>query len=161
MVLCGHDTSSTIVMRQTEGEHGNLITQMLINPQGVDAGQTPTGMVAMLYFSDDGKSIDVEYYSTVRNMYYMTENQFTIDIPEYKGAPAETTEAPTENAAPESTEAPTTSAAADAALPDTGTDTSGEQPVQKSAGLPLAAIGLIAALAVLGFGAGMWLGKRR
>ena len=86
MILCGHDASSTIVMRQTAGDHGNLVTQMLINPQGVDGGQTPSGLVAMLYFSKDGKSIEVEYYSTVRNMYYMPANQFTIKIPEYVSA---------------------------------------------------------------------------
>ena len=69
MILCGHDSSSTIVMKQTAGDNGNIVTQMLINPQGVDGGQTPTGMVAMLYFAKDGRSIEVEYYSTVRNMY--------------------------------------------------------------------------------------------
>ena len=70
---------------------------MLINPQGVDGGQTPTGMVAMLYFAKDGRSIEVEYYSTVRNMYYMPANQFTIKIPEYKNPNAvETTEATTD-----------------------------------------------------------------
>ena len=97
MILCGHDASSTIVMRQTAGDNGNIVTQMLINPQGVDGGQTPSGLVAMLYFAKDGKSIEVEYYSTVRNMYYMPANQFTIKIPEYKNPNAvETTEATTD-----------------------------------------------------------------
>lgn len=108
MILCGHDASSTIVMRQTKGDHGNTVTQMLINPQGVDGGQTPTGMVAMLYFAKDGRSIEVEYYSTVRNMYYMPANQFTIQIPEYKAAETEdTTEETVTEAIEETTEATT------------------------------------------------------
>ena len=34
----------------------------------------------MLYFSADGKKVDVRYYSTVRNMYFMGENQFSFNM---------------------------------------------------------------------------------
>ena len=55
---------------------------MLVDPQGVDAGEGATGMVAMLYFSEDGKTVTVENYSTVRDMYYMNTSQMTVELPE-------------------------------------------------------------------------------
>lgn len=91
MVLSGHISSSKIVVTKTEGVHGNIVTQMLIDPQGVDSGIVPSGMVAMLYFSEDGETVEVENYSTIQEMYYMPENQFTIDIPKYIVTPDNTT----------------------------------------------------------------------
>ena len=80
LVLSGHDPCDNIVMAQNEGKNGNTVTQLLIDPQGVDASQGATGMVAMLYFSEDGKNVTVEYYSTVKEQYFMTENQFSFTL---------------------------------------------------------------------------------
>jgi len=79
LVLSGHDPWDTIVTTQTTGVNGNTVTQMLIDPQGIDLN-TPTGMVAMFYFSEDGRSLDVEWYSTIQEKYYRSENQFSIKI---------------------------------------------------------------------------------
>ncbi|MBQ2686440.1 MAG: metallophosphoesterase [Clostridia bacterium] len=80
LVLSGHDPCDQIIMTKTEGEKGNTVTQMLIDPQGVDAAQGATGMVAMFYFSEDGSKLRVEYYSTVKEQYLMPENQFETEI---------------------------------------------------------------------------------
>ncbi|MBQ4101515.1 MAG: metallophosphoesterase [Oscillospiraceae bacterium] len=80
LVLSGHDPCDRVVVTQTKGVWGNTVTQMLVDPQGVDSAQGPSGLVAMLYFSEDGKQISVEYYATVKKQYYMPENQFTIDL---------------------------------------------------------------------------------
>ena len=82
LVLSGHDPCDNIIVTQTEGDCGNIVTQMLVDPQGVDAGEGATGMVAMLYFSEDGKTVTVENYSTVRDMYYMNTSQMTVELPE-------------------------------------------------------------------------------
>lgn len=82
LVLSGHDPSSDIVATQTKGDHGNIVTQMLVDPQGVDnSSEGATGMIAMLYFSNGGKTLTVEQYSTVRNMHYMNTSQFTLSMP--------------------------------------------------------------------------------
>ena len=80
LVLSGHDPSANIVTTQTVGDNGNIVTQMLIDPQGLDANADagPTGMVTMLYFSEDGKTIQVRNYSTVKEMYYGQQNQFAV-----------------------------------------------------------------------------------
>ena len=82
MVLSGHISSDTIVRTTLIGDNGNEVTAMLIDPQTLDtiSGIGPTGMVTMLYFSEDGKSIYVETISTIEEKYFMEENQFTLDI---------------------------------------------------------------------------------
>ncbi len=68
LVLCGHVITSDIVKNEREGGNSNAVTEILINPQSRD-GQykydTKAGMVAMLYFSNNGKNVRVEYISTV------------------------------------------------------------------------------------------------
>ena len=78
LVLSGHDPSAKVVMTQQTGVHGNLVTQFLVDPQGVDASGVPTGMVTMLYFKADG-SVEVETYSTIQEKHYKVENQFVIE----------------------------------------------------------------------------------
>lgn len=80
MVLSGHIDSDYILMNQSEGEHGNTVTSFLINPQGMDYQDPGVGMVAMFYFSKDGKTVQVEYYSTVNNAYWLKENLYTFNI---------------------------------------------------------------------------------
>lgn len=80
LVLSGHDPCDNVVTLQTEGIHGNIVTQMLIDPQGMDNDIGATGMVAMLYFNEDGSKMDVEFYSTVKEQYYKTSNQYSVDM---------------------------------------------------------------------------------
>lgn len=79
LVMSGHDPCDNVVTLQSTGIHGNTVTQMLIDPQGMDAVE-PVGMVCMLYFSEDGSKMDVEFYSTVKQQYYKTSNQYTVDL---------------------------------------------------------------------------------
>lgn len=82
MVISGHDAFDSIVYRQDIGENGNKVTSLLVNPQDLDHNYHPegTGMVAMLYFSEDGKDVDVRYYSTVREQYGTTSSQFSLSL---------------------------------------------------------------------------------
>ena len=71
---------------------------MLIDPQSMDLDRNNEGgcgMVCMLYFKEDGtlandgkwdgKTVDVEWYSTIKNQYYKDVNQFTLDLNLYDG----------------------------------------------------------------------------
>ena len=83
LVLSGHDPYDHIVYTKTEGENGNVVTQMLIDPQGIDAYMPVcSGMIAMLYFSEDGNTITVRYYSPVYNRFGSEKSQFTINLGE-------------------------------------------------------------------------------
>lgn len=80
LVMSGHDPSPTIVKTETQGDNGNVVTQLLIDPQNLDKDLEPMGMVAMLYFSEDGKNVDVEWYSTIQERFYREENVFSMTL---------------------------------------------------------------------------------
>ena len=80
MVVCGHDPCDQIIVTQDQGEKGNTVTQMLIDAQSVDLAQKGVGMVAIAYFSNGGKTVQMEYYSTVKQQWFLDENQFTMEI---------------------------------------------------------------------------------
>ena len=80
LVVNGHTASDRVVMSQVYGDNDNVVTQMLIDHQDVDEEQGSAGMICIFYFSEDGGTVTVETYSTVREMYYMEENQFTFNL---------------------------------------------------------------------------------
>ena len=80
LVLSGHDPCDNVVTLQSVGDHGNVVTQMLIDPQTMDLEMGGVGMVCMLYFSADGSQMEVEWYSTDKEQHYKYMNQFTVDL---------------------------------------------------------------------------------
>jgi len=85
LVMSGHDPSAYIATRKDIGVHGNTITQMLVDAQTEEKNRGAMGMVTMLYFSKDGKCVEVEHYSTVRDQYFLADNQFTMTWNELSG----------------------------------------------------------------------------
>ncbi len=79
LVMSGHIGSDLVQVSQVKGDHGNTVTQMLINFQVTDAHFGYTGMVTMLYFSEDGSEIQVRTYSPLQEAYFLEENQFTLN----------------------------------------------------------------------------------
>jgi len=100
LVLSGHIPNGAPQMSQLVGDNGNTVTQILIDPQSMDLPANNTsgcGMVAMLYFNEDGtlqdsqwdeKTIDLEWYSTIKDKYFKEANQFTINVDLYDGGTA-------------------------------------------------------------------------
>lgn len=123
MVFSGHIGSTDVIMTQTEGEHGNVVTQFLVNPQVTDLRYRATGMVTMLYFSNDGKTVTVEQYSTNDQKFFMSTSQFSFTIPGYGNENVEpippvtdqTDAIPEEVTTAPQTDAPSTSASTNAA----------------------------------------------
>ena len=83
MVLSGHISTDNVEMYAAKGDHGNTVYQFLIDPQALDADIGATGMVAILYFSEDGQKVTVEQYATARQKYYRSTSQYTFEIPVY------------------------------------------------------------------------------
>lgn len=81
MVLCGHVSANTAVATTRVGENGNVVTQMLVDPQGVDNAIGATGMITLLNFSENGTKVSVETYSTVRDMHFISQGQYDITVP--------------------------------------------------------------------------------
>ena len=71
LVLCGHDNKNggDIIRTIRIGDHGNAVNEFIVNGQALDGDEvreTKAGMVAMLYFSNGGKDVRVEYVSTAK-----------------------------------------------------------------------------------------------
>lgn len=81
LVICGHSTSDKVVRSTRTGDNGNVVTQLLIDPQGVDANTVGgAGLVTMLHFSPDGKNVQLRTYSTIKEAYFMAENQYSFTL---------------------------------------------------------------------------------
>lgn len=80
LVLSGHDPWDHIVSSQVKGEKGNTITQLMIDGQYMDSYYSRTEMIALLYFSEDGNTMSVRYYSIAKQMYGSVLSQFTISL---------------------------------------------------------------------------------
>ena len=81
MVLCGHETADGPTVRMTTGEHGNQVVQMLVDPQHFESqGNRAYGMIALLHFSNDGKKVQVEYFSAVTGEYLNEKYQFDFEL---------------------------------------------------------------------------------
>jgi len=79
--LYGHIDDEYLQAVQTEGKNGNVVTELLIDPQRTDLlYDGGVGLVAFLYFSNGGKNVELRYYSTIRNQYYRAENQLSFEI---------------------------------------------------------------------------------
>jgi len=90
LVLSGHVASENIAVGTVKGDNGNIVTHMLVDAQDADQPiQGGAGLVAYLYFSDNGKNVEVEWYSPLRDQYYKPANQFSfeLDLPWDETAP--------------------------------------------------------------------------
>lgn len=73
-VLCGHAAVDEPIVKTRTGNNGNKVIEVLVNPQDTDEdrkldGIKRCGFVLMLNFSNGGKTMELEYISTVREHY--------------------------------------------------------------------------------------------
>ena len=88
LVMSGHTPMEDVFVLESEGVHGNVVKQMLIDAQWMDPQKGGVGMVCMLYFSEDGSKMEVEWISTDTGKYYKEQNQFVLDLTDSLSAPA-------------------------------------------------------------------------
>jgi len=75
MILCGHIFATTPVYTTQIGDHGNVVHEILVDPQGYDTGKTAegeikggtqdTGLVLYMNFSENGAKVSFDYYATL------------------------------------------------------------------------------------------------
>ena len=117
MIVSGHMAHDTIVVTPREGDAGNTVYQILMDPQSTCKKLSGLGAVGLMYFTANGNHAKVEYYSTTFGKYFAESNKninLTFGIDEI---PETTVEATT--AAP-ATDAPATSTDTDTASGSSG-----------------------------------------
>ncbi len=86
MVLCGHVINyadpGSMAWRVDEGDNGNTVWQVMANAQDIDADRNGVGLLLMLRFSNDGRTVDFNYFSPISGYAYKTVNQFSLTLPE-------------------------------------------------------------------------------
>ena len=107
MVVSGHINHSDVAYTVRQGDAGNDVYQILMDPQTTCNTLGGMGVIGFMYFTEDGNHAQVEYYSTVFEKYFCESNKmvkltFGTDEPEETTAPE--TEAPATNAPVESTD---------------------------------------------------------
>ena len=87
LVLSGHISSDRALATQRKGVNGNIVTEMLLDFQSIDNkvcingySENGAGVVCMFYFSEDGRKMTVEAYSTVTKQYFYDANCYTIEL---------------------------------------------------------------------------------
>ena len=85
-IISGHVGYPDIVMREAEGENGNMVQQILCDAQFMDRDDANNGsgkglgMVMLLSFKEGSNEMQVRWYSTVREQFFRPADQFTADI---------------------------------------------------------------------------------
>ena len=90
LVLSGHVFATDLGYSQMTGVYGNTVTAIMTNGQCHDFKNGAMGLVSLLHFSEDGKDLTVEYYSTVYDRYFGHASQFSLEIPEFDLSQVET-----------------------------------------------------------------------
>ena len=80
LVLCGHDACAQVVEQKFIGDNGNTVTALLVDGQHIESTDGASGLIAILYFSEDGKRVTLEYYSPIKDQFFLTENQFSFEL---------------------------------------------------------------------------------
>lgn len=80
MVICGHIPSEKVVVHERIGDKGNVVTEILVDHQGVDNSLRGVGVVVTLHFKNGSDKVVVETFSTIRGKYYLPENQFEMTV---------------------------------------------------------------------------------
>ena len=81
MTVCGHESSNFVVHSTAKGEKGNTVNQILVDFQDADVDyKAKSGMVAMLYFTQDGSKVKVEYVSAYETLEAQKTNPSSDDI---------------------------------------------------------------------------------
>ena len=87
LTLNGHHPTRKIEYFETTGDHGNKVVNLVIDPTYFDGTGTMaphfnggSGMIANLLFSNGGKSVDVNWYSSVQGKYYNSDSVYSFEL---------------------------------------------------------------------------------
>ena len=107
MVICGHQPADGILVSKMKGDHGNTVTALLVDGQCADGMNVGgLGFVGMMYFSADGRNVKFDYYSTVKEQYFLERNQFTFTLDTVDPSTPPSTDDPTQPTEPSGTTNP-------------------------------------------------------
>ena len=154
MTVCGHWDAQNVRMTTTEGDNGNQVLHLMVNPQVYDKRVEASGLVFLMRFFDGGKTVKAEYYSTILDLYktgnsyewsYSDDRQWTLKVADATTEASEQTAQTTT----EATEELTTLDATTAGETTTYVEATNTQTNGCKSSLSLSAVALLPAFATL------------
>lgn len=87
MMICGHSSSEDIVRSQLTGVNGNKVWNFMIDAsQHEFTGVTQPGLMSILKFSADGKTVTFNQYSMIQGEIFGSDNTFSVTLGEQEEA---------------------------------------------------------------------------
>ena len=80
LVLSGHVGFPDLVVREDTGIHGNKVQQVLCDAQFFDGETEGAAMVMLMTFKENSDEVEVNWYSTDRELCFRSRNQFTMTV---------------------------------------------------------------------------------
>lgn len=75
MIVSGHIPQDGAVHSVARGDNGNVVHQLLMDPQGLDKTIKGDGVLGLMYFTEDGNFAKLEYYSARFDAYLRSSNE--------------------------------------------------------------------------------------
>ena len=83
LMICGHSSGEDIVRKQMTGVNGNKVWTFMIDSSAHEfTGVTQPGLMSLLKFSADGKTLTLNHYSMVQGEIFGDYNSFTVNLGE-------------------------------------------------------------------------------
>ena len=83
LMICGHSSGEDIVRKQMTGVNGNKVWTFMIDSSAHEfTGVTQPGLMSILKFSKDGKTLTLNHYSMVQGELFGNYNSFTVNLGE-------------------------------------------------------------------------------
>lgn len=96
LILCGHSSGQDIVRTQMTGVNGNKVWNVMIDMSSYEfTGHQQPGLMSLVKFSADGRTVSFNLYSTTMGKMFRSHNNFSINLGEVEETEEETEETDT------------------------------------------------------------------
>jgi len=91
LVICGHSSGEDIVRKQLTGVNGNKVWTFMIDSSAHEfTGVTQPGLMSLIKFSADGKTLTLNHYSMVQGELFGSYNTFSVTLGDIEESDVET-----------------------------------------------------------------------
>ena len=80
LISCGHSQNMQLLYKVSETEYGNDVVQLIADPSAMPKFPSEEGLVMLMSFTEDGKTMHTYYYSPLYDAFYDTANEITFEM---------------------------------------------------------------------------------
>ena len=84
MILCGHSVTESVALKILNGQKGNKVITLRMDPSYLIAGNGCDPVLGLLGFNETTKDVTLNYFSTAKNQLYNIQNQMRINFQTYE-----------------------------------------------------------------------------